>query len=66
MLKIDKKYIATIEDGRNDISMIKEYNGFSMITVEEGAKEVASMIFKNVADILDCYYSQPYLKQQSS
>lgn len=32
MLKIDKKYVATIGDGRNDISMIKEYNGFSMMT----------------------------------
>ncbi len=53
MLKIDKKYVATIGDGRNDISMIKEYNGFSMITAEEGAKEVASMIFENVADVLD-------------
>lgn len=33
--------------------MIKEYNGFSMMTAEEGAKEVASMIFENVADVLD-------------
>ncbi len=53
MLKIDKKYVATIGDGRNDISMIKEYNGFSMMTAEEGAQEVASMIFENVADVLD-------------
>lgn len=53
MLKIDKKNVATIGDGRNDISMIKEYNGFSMITAEEGAKEVANMIFGSVADVLD-------------
>lgn len=53
MLKINKRYVATIGDGRNDISMIKEYKGFSMMTAEEGAKEVASMIFENVADVLD-------------
>lgn len=53
MLKIEKEHVATIGDGRNDISMIKEYNGFSMLTAEDGAKEVASMIFESVADVLD-------------
>lgn len=53
MLNLDKKNVATIGDGRNDISMIKEYNGFSMVTAEEGAKKVASIIFENIADALE-------------
>ena len=43
----------TIGDGRNDIEMIKEYNGYSMKTAEEDVKKVASKIFENVSDILE-------------
>lgn len=53
ILNIKKEQAITIGDGRNDINMIKEYNGYSMITAEEEVKKAASKIFKNVADILE-------------
>ena len=53
VLKIEKKQVATIGDGRNDIAMIKEYNGYSMETAEEIVKKSASRIFESVADTLE-------------
>lgn len=52
ILKIDKEQAITIGDGRNDINMIREYNGYSLITAEDEAKEVASKIFDGVATAL--------------
>ena len=40
-------------DGRNDIAMIREYNGYSMETAENEVKKVASKIFKNIAEALE-------------
>lgn len=53
ILNIKKEQVVTIGDGRNDIGMIKEYNGYSMETAEEDVKMSASKIFKNVADALE-------------
>lgn len=44
---------VTIGDGRNDISMIKDYNGYSMETAEQEVKEVARKIFKNIAEAIE-------------
>ncbi len=52
-LNIKKEQVITIGDGRNDIGMIKEYNGYSMETAEEDVKKSASKIFKSVADALE-------------
>lgn len=52
-LKIEKEKVATIGDGRNDIAMIKEYNGYSMVSAEKGAKKAADIIFESVADVLE-------------
>lgn len=52
-LKIPKERVVTIGDGRNDVGMIKEYNGYSMETAEEDVKKSASKIFKSVADALE-------------
>lgn len=53
ILKIESNQAITIGDVRNDINMIKEYNGYSMETAEKEAKEVASKIFRNIADAID-------------
>ena len=52
ILDIEKEQVATIGDGRNDIAMIKEYNGYSMETAEIDVKKSSSKIFKSVADVL--------------
>lgn len=52
ILNIKKEQVVTIGDGRNDIGMINEYNGYSMETAEEDVKKSASKIFKSVADAL--------------
>jgi len=53
MLNIGKEKAITIGDGRNDIAMIKEYNGYSMTTAEEDVKKAASKIFDNIADAIE-------------
>lgn len=53
IIKIESNQAITIGDGRNDINMIKEYNGYSMETAEKEVKEVASKIFRNIADAID-------------
>lgn len=52
ILNIEKEQVVTIGDGRNDIDMIKEYNGYSMETAEMDVKKASSKIFKSVADAL--------------
>lgn len=52
-LNIKKEQAVTIGDGRNDIGMIKEYEGYSMETAEEEVKEYASKIFENVSEALE-------------
>lgn len=52
ILNIKTEEAATVGDGRNDIEMIKQYNGYSMETAEYEVKQVASKIFKNISDIL--------------
>lgn len=52
ILNIEKEQVVTVGDGRNDIEMIKKYNGYSMETAEEEVKKSASKIFENIADIL--------------
>lgn len=51
-LKIPKEEVVTIGDGRNDVEMIKEYNGYSMETAEDDVKKSASKIFETIADAL--------------
>lgn len=58
ILNIEKEQVVTIGDGRNDIEMIKEYNGYSMKTAEEDVKRSASKIFESIADALE------YLKEK--
>lgn len=53
ILDIEKEQAVTIGDGRNDMGMIKEYNGYSMETAEEDVKKSASKIFASVADALE-------------
>lgn len=53
ILNIEKEQVVTIGDGRNDIGMIKEYNGYSMETAEEDVKKSASKIFESIADALE-------------
>lgn len=53
ILDIEKEQVATIGDGRNDIAMIKEYNGYSMETAEIDVKKSSSKIFKSVVDVLE-------------
>ncbi len=53
ILNIEKEQVVTIGDGRNDIAMIKEYNGYSMETAEEEVKKLASKIFESIADALE-------------
>ncbi len=53
ILNIEKEQVVTIGDGRNDIEMIKEYNGYSMETAKDEVKKSASKIFKSVADALE-------------
>lgn len=53
ILNIEKEQVVTIGDGRNDIKMIKEYNGYSMETAEEDVKKSASKIFESIADALE-------------
>lgn len=54
ILNIEKEQVVTIGDGRNDIGMIKEYNGYSTETAEDDVKKSASRIFESVADALEC------------
>lgn len=58
ILNIEKEQVVTIGDGRNDIEMIKEYNGYSMETAEEDVKKSARKIFESIADALE------YLKNE--
>lgn len=53
ILNMSNKQAVTIGDGRNDINMIKQYNGYSMATAEVEVKEVASKIFKSVGEMLE-------------
>lgn len=53
ILNMSSKEAVTIGDGRNDINMIKKYNGYSIETAEVEVKEVASKIFKSVGDVLE-------------
>lgn len=53
ILDMNSEYAITIGDGRNDINMIKQYNGYSMATAEVEVKEVASKIFKSVGEMLE-------------
>lgn len=53
VLNIEKEQVVTIGDGRNDVAMIKEYNGYSMETAEEEVKKLASKIFESIADALE-------------
>ena len=53
ILNIPSEQVVTIGDGRNDIAMIKQYNGFSMETAEAEVKEVATKIFKSVGDAIE-------------
>lgn len=53
ILNIEKEQVATIGDGRNDIAMIKEYNGYAMETAEIDVKRSSSKIFKSVEDVLE-------------
>lgn len=53
ILDIKKEEVVTVGDGRNDIEMIKKYNGYSMETAEEEVKQVASKIFKNISEVLE-------------
>lgn len=53
ILDIQNEQVVTVGDGRNDIAMIKEYNGYSMVTAEDEVKKVASKIFKNIAEALE-------------
>ena len=52
-MKIPKEEVVTIRDGRNDVGMIKKYNGYSMETAEDDVKKSASKIFESVADALE-------------
>lgn len=52
-LDIQNEQAITIGDGRNDIAMIKEYNGYSMLTAEYEVKKIASKIFKSIAEALE-------------
>ena len=52
ILNLEKDKALTIGDGRNDIAMIKEYNGYSMETAEIDVKKSSSKIFKSVSDAL--------------
>lgn len=52
-LDIQKQQAITIGDGRNDIAMIKEFYGYSMITAEDEVKKVASKIFKSIDEALE-------------
>ncbi len=53
ILNMQKEQVVTMGDGRNDIAMIREYNGYSMETAENEVKKVASKIFKNIAEALE-------------
>ena len=53
LLNIPSEQVITIGDGRNDIAMIKEFNGYSMETADEEVKQVASKIFKSVGDMIE-------------
>lgn len=53
ILNMRSEQAITIGDGRNDISMIKEYNGYSMENADDEAKKVASKIFKSVGEMLE-------------
>lgn len=53
ILNMASEQAVTIGDGRNDIAMIKQYNGFSMESAEDEVKEVATKIFKSVGDALE-------------
>lgn len=53
ILNMQSEQAITIGDGRNDIAMIKQYNGFSMETAEDEVKAVATKIFKSVGDALE-------------
>lgn len=53
IMNIEKEEVVTIGDGRNDIAMIKEYNGYSMETAEVDVKKSASKVFRSVSDALE-------------
>lgn len=52
-LNIGREQVVTIGDGRNDIGMISEYNGYSMETAEDEVKKSASKIFENISQIVE-------------
>lgn len=56
ILNIKKEQVVTIGDGRNDIAMIKEYNGYSMRTAEKAVQKSAIKIFESVAEALNNLY----------
>ena len=53
ILDIKDDQVVSIGDGRNDIAMIKEYNGYSMKTAKREVKKVASKVFESIADMLE-------------
>lgn len=53
ILNIKKEQVVTIGDGRNDVAMIKEYNGYSMRTAEKEVQKSAIKIFESVAEALN-------------
>lgn len=53
ILKIEDKQVVTVGDGRNDIEMIRKYNGYSMETAEKEPKDVATKIFKDISEVIE-------------
>ena len=53
MLDIKKEEVVTVGDGKNDIEMIKQYNGYAMVTAEEDVKKVASKVFENILEVFE-------------
>ena len=50
--KIDDKSIYPIGDDKNDIQMIKYYNGYSLITAKEETKKVASKLYEELNQLI--------------
>lgn len=53
VLDVKCEQIVTVGDGRNDIGMISQYNGYSIETAKEEVKKFASKVFKNIAEIVE-------------
>lgn len=53
ILQVEVEDVVTVGDGRNDIGMIKKYNGYSMATAERDVKDVATKIFNSIAEVME-------------